>query len=153
MINSVVLVGRITKDPELRTVSNGHTTVTFTIAVDRPFTSSQGNGQQQREADFIRCTCWNAQANFLAQYVKKGYLLGIEGRITSRSYQDQNNQTQYVTEVSCTRVQNLTPKGSNSNSNNNYSNNNNYLNQSVNQNQMQEPNAFEENISDDDLPF
>ncbi len=153
MINSVVLVGRITKDPELRTVANGSTTVTFTLAVEKPFTSSQGNGQD-RGADFITCVCWNAQANFLGQYVKKGYMLGVEGRLSTRTYQNQNGQTVYVTEVACNRVQNLTPRGSSSNSNNNYSNNNNnYSNQPARQNQMPEQNVFEEDIADDELPF
>lgn len=147
MINNVVLVGRITKDPELRTISSGSTTVSFTLAIDRPYTPNQGNGE--RQADFINCVCWNAQANFLSQYVKKGNMVGVEGRITTRSYQNQSGQTVYVTEVLASRVQNLTPRGTAGNSNNNYSNqpanNNNYQNNNNN--------VFEEDIADDELPF
>lgn len=148
MINNVVLVGRITKDPELRTIASGSTTVSFTLAIDRPYSSNQQNGgNNQQNTDFINCVCWNQSANFLAQYVKKGYIVGVEGRITTRNYQDQSGQTRYVTEVLANRVQNLTPRSNGLNSNSNS-----YNQAPVNNNSNSNP-VFEENMTDDDLPF
>ena len=101
MINKVVLVGRITKDPELRKTSTGISTVSFTLACNRRF-SNQENGQ---DADFINCVAWRHSADFMNNYVKKGSLLGIEGRIQTRNYKDQSDRTIYVTEVVCDSVQ------------------------------------------------
>ena len=144
MINNVILVGRITKDPEVRTISSGAATCSFTLAVDRNFSSNQG----ERQADFIPCVAWNQSATFLGNYVKKGYLLGIEGRIQTRQYQDQQNQTRYVTEVVVSRLENLTPKGAQT-STSNYQANNNYQDNS----QPVADKSYNEEISDDDLPF
>ena len=106
MINRTILVGRITRDPELRKTSTGLSTVGFTLACNRRF-SSQENGQ---DADFINCVAWRQSAEFMANYIRKGYLLGVEGRIQTRSYKDQSDRTVYVTEVVCESVQNLEPK-------------------------------------------
>lgn len=100
MINNVVLVGRMTRDPELRRTGNGTAVTSFTLALDRNYNSS--NGQQ---ADFINCVVWNKPAENTAQYCSKGSLVGIEGRLQSRSYQNNQGQTVYVTEVVCSRVQ------------------------------------------------
>lgn len=105
MINRVVLVGRITKDPELRKTSVGISVVQFTLAVNRRKTK-----EGDQEADFINCQVWRHSADFLANYVKKGAMLGIEGRIQTRSYKDQNDRTVYVTEVVCESVQLLAQK-------------------------------------------
>lgn len=107
MINHVVLVGRITRDPELRKTTSGTSVVSFTLACNRRFTSNQGNGQ---EADFINCVAWRQSADFMANYVKQGALLGVEGRIQTRNYKDQNDRTVYVTEVVCDNVQILAQK-------------------------------------------
>lgn len=109
-MNKVILVGRITKDPELRTISSGSSVVNFTVAVNRPITQ-QNNGEQgnDRNADFISCVIWNKQAENLAKYVKKGALIGVEGRIQTRQY-DANGTTRYVTEVLCDNVQFLDTK-------------------------------------------
>lgn len=109
MINRVILVGRITKDPELRYTPNGIATVSFTIACDRQYQSQNG----ERQADFINCVAWRNQAEFLSRYVHKGYMIGAEGRIQTRTYTDQNNQTRYITEVVCDSVQNLQPRDPN----------------------------------------
>ena len=148
MINNVVLVGRITKDPELRTISSGSTTVSFTVAIDRPFVSNQNGQQGERQADFINCVAWNQQATFLANYVKKGYMIGVEGRISTRQYQDNQGQTRYVTEVVANRVQNLQPRGTATNSNG-------YANNQPSQSVQSAPvdKSYNENITDDDLPF
>lgn len=95
MINNVVLVGRITKDPDLRYTSSGSAVTTFTLAVNRNFTNADGN----READFINCVIWRKPAETLANYARKGTLLGVVGRIQTRSYDNQQGQKVYVTEI------------------------------------------------------
>ncbi|MBN2300013.1 MAG: single-stranded DNA-binding protein [Acholeplasmataceae bacterium] len=106
MINRVVLVGRITKDPEKKETQSNIAVVSFTLAVNRQFTDQSG----ERQADFIQCVVWRKQAENLARYVKKGALLGIEGRIQTRNYESDNG-TRYVTEVVCDSVQFLESKG------------------------------------------
>ena len=107
MINNVVLIGRITKDAELRKTPTGISTVSFTLAVNRKFTPEGG-----QQADFINCVAWRQSADFMANYVKQGALLSAEGRIQTRSYKDQNDRTVYVTEVVCDSVQILSQKQS-----------------------------------------
>jgi single-strand DNA-binding protein len=108
MINNVTLVGRLTKDPELRYTPNGVATATFTLAVNRPFSNQQG----EREADFIQCVVWRKPAENVANYLKKGSLAGAVGRIQTRSYDNNQGQRVYVTEVVCESVQFLEPKNS-----------------------------------------
>lgn len=105
-MNRVTLTGRITKDVELRQTQNNISTAAFTLAVDRGFKDAYGN----RQTDFINCVAWRQQAEFMANYVKKGYLLAVEGQIQVRNYQNQQGQTVYVTEIICDRVENLTPR-------------------------------------------
>ncbi|WBL31502.1 single-stranded DNA-binding protein [Candidatus Phytoplasma sacchari] len=100
MINKVILVGRITKEPELRFVNEDIPLVRFTLAVDRNFVNSLGN----KETDFIRCVIWRKQAENLARYVSQGALLGVEGNIRVNSFENENNQKQYITEISCISV-------------------------------------------------
>lgn len=107
-MNKVLLTGRITKDVELRQTQSGISNVSFSLAVDRGYKDPQGN----RLADFINCVAWRQQAEFLANYVKKGYMLAVEGTLQVRNYQNQQGQTIYVTEVICDRVENLQPKES-----------------------------------------
>lgn len=95
MLNSTCLVGRLTKDAELRYTPNNQVVATFTLAVNRPFKSQNG----EREADFINCVIWRQQAENLANWAKKGALIGITGRIQTRSYENQQGQRVYVTEV------------------------------------------------------
>ena len=106
MINNVVLAGRITRDPELRKTPTGASVVSFTLACNRRFSNQEG-GQQ---ADFINCVAWRQTADFMANYVKQGALLGVEGRIQTRSYKDQSDRTVYVTEVVAENVQILAQK-------------------------------------------
>ena len=94
-INSVVLVGRMTKDAELRYTPSNVAVATFTLAVNRPFKNQNG----EREADFINVVMWRQSAENLANWAKKGALVGIEGRIQTRSYDNQQGQRVYVTEV------------------------------------------------------
>lgn len=95
MLNNVSLVGRLTADPQLRYTPNNQAVATFTLAVNRNFKSQNG----EREADFINCVIWRQQAENLANWVKKGALIGIAGRIQTRNYENQQGQRVYVTEV------------------------------------------------------
>lgn len=95
MLNSVCLVGRLTKDPELRYTPNNQAVATFSLAVNRNFKSQNG----EREADFINCVIWRQQAENLANWAKKGALIGITGIIQTRSYENQQGRRVYVTEV------------------------------------------------------
>ena len=95
MINRAVLVGRLTRDPDLRYTSSGAAVASFTVAVDRPFTNRSG----EREADFINCTMWRKAAENFANFTHKGSMVGIDGRIQTRSYENQQGNRVYVTEV------------------------------------------------------
>lgn len=95
MINRVVLVGRLTRDPELRTTGSGISVATFTLAVDRQYTNAQG----ERGADFISCVIWRKAAENFCNFTSKGSLVGIDGRIQTRSYDNKDGQRVYVTEV------------------------------------------------------
>ena len=151
MLNRVVLVGRLTRDPDLRYTPNGVAVANFTLAVNRPFTNQQGD----READFINCVVWRRAAENLANYMKKGNLVGVDGRIQSRTYEDQEGRTVYVTEVVADSVQFLESKGS---SRSGMQEETARFQQQPNQNQSFEDDPFKNDgepidISDDDLPF
>lgn len=108
MLNRVVLVGRLTRDPELRVSQSNIPVGTFNLAVNRPFTNQQG----ERGADFINCVVFRKQAENVSQYLSKGSLVGVDGRLQSRSYENKEGRTIYVTEVVCDSVQFLEPKNS-----------------------------------------
>ncbi|EKF8800530.1 TPA: single-stranded DNA-binding protein [Enterococcus faecalis] len=95
MINNVTLVGRLTKDPDLRYTQSGTAVGQFTLAVNRNFTNQQGD----READFINCVIWRKAAESFANYARKGTLIGLTGRIQTRNYDNQQRQRVYVTEI------------------------------------------------------
>lgn len=97
MINSVVLVGRLTKDVELRKTQSGLSVASFTVACDRRLSQAQKNNNEQ-SADFINCVAWRGSADFLGNYAHKGDTVGVEGRIQTRNY-DRDGQRVYVTEV------------------------------------------------------
>ena len=141
MINRVILVGRLTKDPEYRQTPSGVSVATFTLAVNRPFTNSQG----EREADFINVVVFRRQAENVNNYLSKGSLAGVDGRIQSRNYENKEGQRVFVTEVVADNVQFLEPK------NNNQQNNQSQQGQaSANNNPFSNNNA---DIDTDDLPF
>lgn len=95
MLNRVILIGRLTKDPELRYTPNGVAVTTFTLAVDRNFTNQQG----QREADFLNIVTWRGLAENVANYLKKGRLAAVEGKIQTRNYENNDGKRVYVTEI------------------------------------------------------
>lgn len=108
-MNKVILIGRLTRDPELRYTSSNVPTATFSVAVDRPFTSQSG----EREADFINIVVWRKQAENCKNYLAKGSQVAIEGRIQTRNYDDKDGKKVYVTEVIADNVQFLGTKGQN----------------------------------------
>lgn len=112
------MIGRLTKDPELRYTPSGIPMARFTIAVNRTFSNQDG----EREADFIGCIAWRKQAENLANFMKKGALIGIEGRIQTGSFEGQDGKRVYTTDVVADSVQFLEPRGSGSNSSQNTSN-------------------------------
>jgi len=128
MINRVVLVGRMTRDPELRRTGNGTPVTSFTLALDRGFSTQDG-----QSADFIPCQVWNRVAETTAQYCHKGSLVGVEGSLRSRRYTDRQGNNRTAIEVNCDRVQFLETRNQAGNgagaSQNNYTNNS-YNNQS-----------------------
>lgn len=101
MINTVTLVGRITKDVDLRATQSGISVTQFTLAVNRIIKNENG----EKQADFIQCVAWRHSAEFMKNYVKKGNLLGVTGKIQTRTYEDSDGRTMYVTEVLCDSVQ------------------------------------------------
>ena len=113
MLNRVVLVGRLTKDPEFRTTPSGVEVATFTLAVNRTFTNAQG----EREADFINVVVFRKQAKNVNDYLSKGSLAGVDGRVQSRSYENQEGRRVFVTEVVADSVQFLDTKGNNQQNN------------------------------------
>ena len=149
-MNKVILIGRLTKDPEMRTTQSGIANTTFSIAVNRNFTNQQG----EREADFFNIVTWRKQAENVAKYCTKGTQVAIEGRLQTRSYDAQDGSKRYVTEVVADNVTFLSAKGSSSS--NDYSNNNDF-NQDIETTNLDEDpyaNMGEEvALSDDDLPF
>ena len=107
MINRVVLVGRLVRDPEMRYTQSGIAVTRFTLACDRPFGGQDG----KKETDFIDCTVWRKQAENVAQYLKKGNMAGVDGRLQISSYEGQDGQKRQRAEVVADSVRFLEPKG------------------------------------------
>lgn len=112
MINRVVLVGRLTKDPELKYTQSGIAVCRFTLACNRPFKSESG----EQQADFINCVAWRKQAENVANYLHKGSLAGVDGRIQTGSFEGQDGKRVFTTEVVADSTQFLEPKSNHSES-------------------------------------
>lgn len=139
MINNVVLVGRLTKAVELRYTGNGVAYASFTVAINRTFKKEDG----ERETDFINCMMWRKAAENFANFTHKGSLVGIEGRIQTRNYENQQGQKVYITEVLAENFSLLESRNATEqrpNSNDQFQTGNNQNNNVT-------------NIFDDDLPF
>ena len=167
MLNRAILTGRLTRDPELRYTTSGTAVVQATIAVDRQFKNQQG----ERKADFINLVIWRKATENFANFTHKGSLVGIDGRIQTRTYENKQGQRVYVTEINVDSFSLLEPRQENSQqSNNNYSSqvpNNNAHNATSNspqQNQNAQSNYGNQNndfgnggqsidLADDELPF
>lgn len=113
-MNKAILIGRLTRDPELRYTSSNRAVCQFTVAIDRPF-SNQATGQ--READFINVVVWDKTAENVGKYMTKGRLIAVEGRIQTRNYDNNEGKKVYVTEVIASNVQFLESKNATSNNN------------------------------------
>jgi single-strand DNA-binding protein len=113
-MNKVFLIGRLTRDPELRYTGNNTPVATFTLAVDRGFSRDQ----TERETDFLNIVVWNKAAENVKNYLTKGSQTAVEGRIQTRSYDDQNGQKRYVTEIVASNVEFLGSKNSSNTSSN-----------------------------------
>ncbi len=158
-MNKVFLIGRLTRDPELRYTSSNLPVATFTVAVNRNFANQSG----EREADFINVVVWRKQAENAKNYLNQGSQVAIDGRIQTRSYDGEDGKKRYVTEVIADNIQFLDTKASRENSNNSFSNTSNDIS----------PNSFSDQpsnsvdvksdpfadfgssieINDDELPF
>lgn len=108
-MNKVILVGRLTRDPEVRSTSNGSNTARFTVAVNRNYKNKEGN----YDADFVSCVAFRNQADFVAKYFKKGSMIGIEGRILTGSYDAQDGTKRYTTDVSVDNIEFVGSKNDN----------------------------------------
>lgn len=151
MINRFIGVGRLTADPQYRTTPSGVSIANFTLAVNRSFTNAQG----EREADFINVVVFRKQAENVNNYLSKGQLAGVDGRIQSRSYENNEGKRIFVTEVVADSVQFLEPKGNN---NQNVSQGQQRGNNNQQTGNVAEGNPFANNngpvdIQDSDLPF
>ncbi len=153
MINNVVLVGRMTRDAELRYTPSNQAVATFTLAVNRNFKNQNG----EREADFINCVIWRQQAENLANWAKKGTLVGVTGRIQTRNYENQQGQRVYVTEVVADNFQILesraTREGQSGGSYNGEFNNNSSFGGSSNGGFSSQPSQQTSNFGRDESPF
>ena len=158
MINRAVLTGRLTKDPELRTTQSGLSVAAFNLAVDRQYTNANG----KRGVDFISCVIWRKAAENFCNFTSKGSLVGIDGRIQTRNYDDKDGKKVYVTEVVVDSFALLESKkdrqnnNADNNANNNkgtYSKGNNGANYDNNSQDPFNGSGDTIDISDDDLPF
>lgn len=157
-MNKAILIGRLTKDPELRTTPTGRNVCQFSVAVSRNFTNANG----EREADFINCVVWDKQAENLVKYQKKGNQIAVEGRIQTRNYDDKDGKRVYVTEILASNISFLDSKGTGATGNTSFNNlpeppmvdtsSNNMETVSVEKDPFE---AFGDSIeiSDNDLPF
>ena len=157
-MNKAILIGRLTKDPELRTTPTGRNVCQFSVAVSRNFTNANG----EREADFINCVVWDKQAENLVKYQKKGNQIAVEGRIQTRNYDDKDGKKVYVTEILASNISFLDSKGTGATGNTSFNNlpeppmvdtsSNNMETESVEKDPFE---AFGDSIeiSDNDLPF
>lgn len=156
MLNRTILVGRLTRDPELRTTQSGVNVASFTLAVNRTFTNAQG----EREADFINIIIFKKQAENVNKYLSKGSLAGVDGRLQTRNYENKEGQRVYVTEVVADSIQFLEPKNSNDTQQDLYQQ---QVQQTRGQSQYSNNKPVKDNpfanangpieLNDDDLPF
>lgn len=110
-MNKAILVGRLTRDPELKSTANGTNVCSFSVAVNRRYKNAEGN----YDADFINCTAWRQTAEFVSKYFTKGRMIGVVGSIQTRNYDDKDGKRVYVTEVAADEVYFVESKGDNNN--------------------------------------
>ncbi len=147
-MNKAIIIGRLVRDPEMRTTANGTNSTTFTVAVSRTYTNQNG----ERDTDFINCVAWRKQAENIAKYCTKGSQVAVEGRIQTRSYDAQDGTKRYVTEIIADNVTFLGGRGSNVSDNENFVGESNIATTDISEDPFKD---FGEEValSDDDLPF
>lgn len=145
-LNKVVLAGRLTNDPELKQTATGVSVLSFTLAVNRRYASKNEQGESQTQADFITVVAWRNTAEFIARYFRKGSAICLTGSIQTRSWQDQQGQRRYATEVVADEAMFVDSRGE-SGSNDNFG-----QAPSFSSTGAVAPN-FEDHNTDDDLPF
>lgn len=149
MINRVVLVGRLTKDVEVRKTQSGLSCANFTVACDR----FRKKDDQEQSADFINCVAWRQAADFLGSYAQKGMLVGIDGKIQTRSYENRDGQKVYITEVLADSVQILETKKAAAPSSDRPRGTESYKTKDISTSPAGIFNESDIEISSDDLPF
>lgn len=149
-MNKAIIIGRLVRDPEMRTTSSGINSTTFTVAVSRNYTNPNG----ERDTDFLNCVAWRKQAENIAKYCNKGSQVAVEGRIQTRSYDAQDGTKRYVTEIIADNVTFLGTRGGNiSSTDTNFTNNNsNIATTDITEDPFKDF-GDEVALSDDDLPF
>ena len=149
MINRVVLVGRMTRDPELRRTNTGSAVTSFTLALNRNYNSADGV-----QADYIPCVVWNKVAENVEKYCSKGSLVGVEGRLRSRSYDNAQGQKVYVVEVVCDSVQFLETRAARERSQQPTANHNDFFDVKPMNLEKEFDNSFDSfDIMEDDIQF
>lgn len=148
-MNKIILIGRLTKDPEFRYTQSGTAAASFTLAVNRRFTNQNG----EREADFINCVAWQKAAEFVANYFKKGQQMALEGRLQVRSYEGNDGQRRWVTEVVAEQIEFVWSKESGSNNSNSTGGNSGSGHNSSSGDNPYEGLGQEVMFDDSDLPF
>jgi len=148
MINNTILVGRLTRDADLKHTGSGIAVASFTVAVERSFTNQNG----EKEADFINVVAWRKTAEIISNYTQKGSMIGIKGRIQTRNYTNNEGRKVYITEVVAEEVQLLSRKNEDKQSSGHTQSD--YTNKT--ENAAEDPfEANDDNVTilDDDLPF
>ena len=145
-LNKVVLAGRLTNDPELKQTATGVSVLSFTIAVNRRYASKNEQGEAQNQADFITVVAWRSTAEFIAKYFRKGSAICLTGSIQTRTWQDQQGQRRYATEIVADEAMFVDSRGE-SGANDGFAQTASYSSAGA-----VTPN-FEEHNTDDDLPF
>ena len=148
-MNKSIIIGRLTRDPEMRTTTSGTNSTTFTVAVSRNYTGANG----ERETDFLNCVAWRKQAENIAKYCTKGSQVAVEGRIQTRSYDAQDGTKRYVTEIIADNVTFLGGRGSNVPSEDNYVGGSSSVDTTDISEDPFKDFCEEVALSDDDLPF
>ena len=143
-MNKAILVGRLTKDPELKTTGSGVSVCSFTLAINRRFKNAEGG----YDADFINCVAWRQQAEFISKYFSKGRMVGISGSIQTRSYDREDGQRVYITEVVADEVSFVDSKSASDSAPSTPAANNN-----TTANSFGADDGFIPMPADDDLPF
>lgn len=151
-LNKVMLIGNVVRDPEVRTTPTGQNVASFSIATN--FVWTDANGQKQEKAEFHNIVAWRRLADIIAQYIKKGSKIYVEGRLQTRSWDDQNAVKRYRTEIIAENMIMLDRAGAtNSGSNYSQSNSSSNFDQSPVQDNFSQTANSEEEISVEDIPF